>query len=176
MYFPWSLDDDTIAFENTFDNLDSLKKYKVSLEETLERIDVPGAGTQSTGASSPNIETLGGVVQGHLEGKEGKWNFSFLISEVALVTVTQSTVARQFDWHPATFGESFYDLARAGSQFRSLDLEEVKQLLSEDASKSSEVFEAYGIKFPAGGVDAGGFTRHSFHSNLFPDILEALLY
>jgi hypothetical protein len=43
MYFPWSLDDDTIAFENTFDNLDSLKKYKVSLEETLERIDVPGA-------------------------------------------------------------------------------------------------------------------------------------
>jgi hypothetical protein len=55
-----------------------------------------------------------------------------------------------------TFPESFADLSIAAADNADLPLEDIKDFLHEEASKGQEVFEAFGMKFPAGKVTLWG--------------------
>jgi hypothetical protein len=73
------------------------------------------------------------------------------------VPIDQKSLASHFgNWHPGPFGEIFADLAQASGQFGETTLEDFKKHLSDEASKGTEVFEAFGLKFPAGQVTLWG--------------------
>lgn len=60
------------------------------------------------------------------------------------------------DWKPGKFKESFYDLDQATKELKALPFETVSKLLASDATKNSEVFEAFGVKFPAAQISIWG--------------------
>jgi hypothetical protein len=83
--------------------------------------------------------------------------FKFLSCEQYEVRVNQQGLLRFFpDWHTGTFRASFYDLDEASREYRSLPLDRVSKLLSDENTKGSEVFEAFGMKFPAGQITLWG--------------------
>jgi hypothetical protein len=50
----------------------------------------------------------------------------------------------------------FPDLARAGHDLEALELDDVEKFISSEAAKGTEVFEAFGMKFPAGQITFWG--------------------
>jgi hypothetical protein len=60
------------------------------------------------------------------------------------------------NWQTGTFRASFYDLDEATRGYGTLTLDRVNKLLTEENTKSSEVFEAFGMKFPAGQITLWG--------------------
>ena len=64
--------------------------------------------------------------------------------------VTQQMLVDYFgNWTGNSFDSAFRDLARAARDYDALDLDEIDKIVSDEASKGSEVFEAFGMKFPA---------------------------
>lgn len=57
---------------------------------------------------------------------------------------------------PGSFDKSFSDLAKATDGFGPLPLEEARKLLSDEAAKGSDIFEAFGMKFPADQITRWG--------------------
>lgn len=72
-------------------------------------------------------------------------------------TVTQDTIIRRFhNLHGGEFGSSFADLAQASELISDLPLEDVRDFIRDEAAKGPEVFEAFGMRFPAGQVTLWG--------------------
>jgi hypothetical protein len=72
--------------------------------------------------------------------------------------VSQGTIGSAFrNIRRGRFEESFADLSFAASDYADLPLEDIKDFLHDDAAKGQEVFEAFGMKFPAGKVTVWGF-------------------
>jgi hypothetical protein len=60
------------------------------------------------------------------------------------------------NWTQGPFEKSFFDLALATRALKTLELQDIQKLLSENGSRGSEVFEAFGMKFPAGQITLWG--------------------
>lgn len=81
----------------------------------------------------------------------------FPVHRFVYVKVSQQMVADQFkNWKVGSFDTSFPDLARAGHDLEALELDDVEKFISSEAAKGTEVFEAFGMKFPAGQITLWG--------------------
>lgn len=79
------------------------------------------------------------------------------VANFVYTEVTQQMFVTYFgNWTGSSFDSSFSDLARAGHEFEALELEDVDKIVSNEASKGSEVVEAFGMKFPAAGITVWG--------------------
>ena len=82
---------------------------------------------------------------------------SFPVATYREVQVDQGDLVKSFtNWHVGTFEKSFVDLAQAAHGLEDVDLEEARKIISEEASKGNETFEAFGLKFPAGQITFWG--------------------
>jgi hypothetical protein len=71
--------------------------------------------------------------------------------------LTQSAIQSAFhDLQPGLFAQSFRDLSIAAHDEADLPLETIKDFLHDEAAKGPEVFEAFGMKFPAGQITFWG--------------------
>lgn len=83
----------------------------------------------------------------------------FAFGSTAKLTLDKAKLATAAQFagrHRGSFEESFSDLDQASREFQGLDLEDVKSFISEEAAKGTEVFEAFGMKIPAGQLTLGG--------------------
>jgi hypothetical protein len=70
---------------------------------------------------------------------------------------TQDCVFQSFkNLRPGAFKQSFRDLSFAAGAEADLPLENVRDFLHDEAAKGPEVFEAFGMKFPAGQITLWG--------------------
>jgi hypothetical protein len=75
------------------------------------------------------------------------------------VDLTRPRIMAEFSKRPdGSFEKSFPDLARASDNYGAFRLTDVMALTAEEATKSSQVFEAFGLKFPTGRVAIWGVT------------------
>ena len=73
------------------------------------------------------------------------------INSFAQYTVTQDTISRHFhNLQAGTFEDTFADLSKAADTMSDLPLQDIKEFIHDDAIKGPEVFEVFGMKFPAG--------------------------
>jgi hypothetical protein len=83
--------------------------------------------------------------------------YSLPIEEVLKSEVNHYVLAQHFfGWRDSSFKMAFADLADAARGFESLDLERIRQIMADDAAKGNQVFEAFGIKFPAEQITTWG--------------------
>ena len=81
----------------------------------------------------------------------------FPVAGGSAVDVSQVMLGKVFrTWQPGSFDYAFPDLARAASGWEDLELEDVKKFISDESAKGTEVFEAFGMKFPADQITFGG--------------------
>lgn len=79
------------------------------------------------------------------------------LKAVSKCVVSQTEVSRAYNnLHPGSFERSFADLSTATFDRADLSLEEIKTFAHEEAAKGTEVFEAFGMKFPAGQITFWG--------------------
>lgn len=82
---------------------------------------------------------------------------SFPVRRFVYAEVSQRMVAHQFkNWRVGPFDSSFPDLAQATHDLETLELDDIEKFVSTEAAKGSEVFEAFGMKFPAGQITFWG--------------------
>jgi hypothetical protein len=75
----------------------------------------------------------------------------------AKYVVTRGTLSKLFhNLRPGPFKKSFGDLSVATRDETDLPLEDIKEFLHDEAAKGPEVFEAFGMKFPAGQITFWG--------------------
>jgi hypothetical protein len=79
------------------------------------------------------------------------------IARVRQYEVTQQAIGNRYSkFRAGPFNESFADLRSATNNYTDLPLIDIKEFLHDEASKGQEVFEAFGMKFPAGRVALWG--------------------
>ena len=85
------------------------------------------------------------------------------VASFTYTEVTQKMLADHFETWKITkepkrdsFASSFPDLAEATREFETLDLEKIEKILSDEAEKGGQVFEAFGMKFPAEQITVWG--------------------
>jgi hypothetical protein len=82
---------------------------------------------------------------------------AFRVNRFVYVEVSQQTFLTRFlNWKAGSFEEAFPDLARAGHDLETLELDDMERFVSNEAAKGTEVFEAFGMKFPAGQITLWG--------------------
>lgn len=90
-------------------------------------------------------------------GYEGNDTYLIKVNKYDTTFVSRTVLSQIFgNWTDAPYEFAFYDLKEASKGMESLDLERVSQKISEEATKGSEVFEAFGMKFPASQVNIWG--------------------
>lgn len=83
--------------------------------------------------------------------------FEFDVGNALEISITQQGFVKVFpDWQSGAFKTSFYDLDAAAHEYETLGFDQVSKLLSDDSPRGSEVFEAFGLKFPAGQITVWG--------------------
>jgi hypothetical protein len=81
----------------------------------------------------------------------------FPFQTISRVTVDRKKLDMQYkDWGSDVFDVSFADLTQASNEFQTLEFEDVKKIISDEAAKGAEVFEVFGIKFPTGQITVSG--------------------
>jgi hypothetical protein len=94
---------------------------------------------------------------GFVADLEAHGKLFFSICETRSSEVSQEGVTAYFtNWRRGAFIDAFYDLDRAAREYKTLKLERLDKLLSDEASKGPEAFEAFGMKFPAGEITFWG--------------------
>lgn len=72
-------------------------------------------------------------------------------------SVNQQTISTVFtNVQPGTFERSFSDLLKAARNEMNLPLQDIKDLVHEEAAKSADMFEVFGMKFPANQITTWG--------------------
>jgi hypothetical protein len=95
----------------------------------------------------------GNIAESHVPGIIAPEIVLLPVATYREVEVDQGELVKSFaNWHLGPYERSFRDLAQASQGLQDLDLEEARKILSEDATKGDEIFEAFGLKFPAGQV------------------------
>lgn len=94
----------------------------------------------------------------HLQSQDESLFLEIPITTLSVYEVTQASIKSEFPTiRLGVFKESFSDLAAAAQGAMSeLDLETVEALIHDEAAKGPDVFEAFGMKFPAGQVTLWG--------------------
>jgi hypothetical protein len=118
-----------------------LPHYDISF--SLANFDEP-AYVFEQDASSPDVGDFGSVV--------------LSANDVREYEVSQQTISSVFtNMQPSgSFAESFTDLSTAARNFADLSLEDIEKFLHDEAGKGQDVFEAFGMKFPASRVTLWG--------------------
>jgi hypothetical protein len=71
--------------------------------------------------------------------------------------VTRDTISHHFhNLHTGEFQDTFADLASASDAMSDLPLQDIKEFVHDEAAKGPEIFEVFGMKFPAGQVTLWG--------------------
>jgi hypothetical protein len=79
------------------------------------------------------------------------------LNAVSKCVVSQNEMSRAYNnLHPGSFERTFADLSTAARDRTDFSLEEIKTFVHEEAAKGIEVFEAFGMKFPAGQITFWG--------------------
>lgn len=99
-------------------------------------------------------------VFGNSVAYKGDGNFGmclFPIRRFVYVDISQRNVVTQFsNWRVGAFDTSFPDLAQAAHDLATLELDDIEKFIAGEAAKGTEVFEAFGMKFPAGQITLWG--------------------
>ena len=82
--------------------------------------------------------------------------FVIPIFKLEKAEVSRASLGTKFGWKNASFEEAFPDLSLSAKGLEVLDLDRIRQILSDDATKGSQVLEAFGIKFPAEQISTWG--------------------
>jgi hypothetical protein len=88
-------------------------------------------------------------------GKDGESQY-VLPLKVQVVDVDRELICRIEGWSPGRFDTKFGALAKEANELESEDLEQVEKVLAERLATDSEVFEAFGMKFPNSQVTVWG--------------------
>jgi hypothetical protein len=79
------------------------------------------------------------------------------ITEMTRYKVTREVIKDRFNTiGKGEFDQAFVDLSRATAGMTDLELADIKEIVHDDAVKGPEVFEIFGMKFPAGQVTFWG--------------------
>jgi len=136
-----------------FDDPDYPDYAKISLShkpssgkaDSFETVDM----TMTVDATRGTLEYLD-------EDKRGYF-YKFPVRKFIYAEVSQSLLGGEFkNWKTGRFTDSFPELARAAQDLDSLELEDAVKFISTEAAKGSEVFEAFGMKFPTGQITLWG--------------------
>ena len=83
--------------------------------------------------------------------------YIFAVRRFAYISISQKSLSERLNTLiPGTFAHSFPNLYQAARDLESLELEDIERFIAADAGKGREVFEALGMKFPAGQVTLWG--------------------
>jgi len=136
---------------------------KDSLEEVELLTNYEFYQDDSPSEPRPAKDAFPFALQGELpssqeEGLNGMGEFaSFPVATYREAQVDQGELVKSFtNWHVGIFEKSFVDLAQAAHGLEDVDLEEARKIISGEASKGNETFEAFGLKFPAGQITFWG--------------------
>jgi hypothetical protein len=72
------------------------------------------------------------------------------------VEISQQTLADYFKWKTGSFDSAFRDLLNAARELEVLEFGDIEKIISAESAKGSEVFEAFGMKFPVGQITFWG--------------------
>ena len=91
-------------------------------------------------------------------GGSGRFGrYTLPVVTFSYVELSQKNIVDQFkNWKVGSFNSSFADLARATRELQGLEFDDVEKFLATDAAKGTEVFEAFGMKFPADQITGWG--------------------
>lgn len=103
-----------------------------------------------------DLEVSGKSVKYYGDGRFGMCRFP--VRRFVFVDISQQLLKNQFDnWRVGSFDASFPDLAQAAHDLATLELDDIEKFVAgEAAAKGTEVFEAFGMKFPAGQITIWG--------------------
>src|SRR5262249_26039902 len=119
--------------------------------QRLEQVEL----TMSLTPHSPVQNIVPFALQGILP--HSRTTVSFPVRKYRKVTIDQQQLARLFhNCHAGPFDQCFGDLSDAAHNLEDLDMDEVRKRISAEAIKGSEVFEAFGMKIPAGQITLWG--------------------
>jgi hypothetical protein len=83
--------------------------------------------------------------------------FSFKVCSLGKLPIKQDDFTKIFpDWRTGNYRAAFYDLDEAAREYGSLSFDQVSTLLAADSSKTQDVLEVFGMKFPAGQITFWG--------------------
>jgi hypothetical protein len=107
---------------------------------------------------SPPIRGLNDPKLFDYEGIDRRQGLIYILPVCAVqsMNIRQRNIVAYFDWDEKPYPDAFADLAQATAEIRTLELEDVEKLLSDEASKGNEIFEAFGMKFPAAQITTWG--------------------
>jgi hypothetical protein len=83
-----------------------------------------------------------------IRGGNDKFDFQILVAMMGRTRVDQRYVVSHFGGDVGEFATAFPDLAKATINRQDTDLTTLTAQINGEASKSSDVFDAFGIKFP----------------------------
>jgi len=90
-------------------------------------------------------------------GDDGDLMLIVSILTLKRYAVTRETISHHFhNLHAGEFQDTFADLARASDAMSDLPLQDIKEFIHDEAAKGPEIFEVFGMKFPAGQVTLWG--------------------
>jgi hypothetical protein len=102
-------------------------------------------------------------------GGSGRFgSYSLSVERLSYVEVSQESIVGQFrNWKVGPFNSTFTDLSHATRDLEGLELDDVERFMSSEAAKGTEVFEAFGMKFPAGQITLWGIVLLECSALLF---------
>jgi hypothetical protein len=167
---PDSFPNTLFDFRQWWNTLQKQKAYKAIFPRTFEanRAHVIGSGDitflEDPGATVKPAEKVALVLlttkgRSWLDYKgDGRFGLYILpVRRFVYVEITQQTLSDHFrNWHPGLYDLSFPDLAQSTHDVETLELDDIEKIIAGEAAKGSEVFEAFGMKFPAGQVTLWG--------------------
>jgi hypothetical protein len=81
----------------------------------------------------------------------------FPATRFVVIEISQEKLVSLFShWRTGKFDRSFADLSLAAKDLDFLELSDIQKFISDDLGKGGEVFEAFGMKFPAGQISFWG--------------------
>jgi hypothetical protein len=131
------------------------KRIKRNVKAVPHKFAVIGTGITENSAFRFKAIALSDVADAVASGR--KTSIVIPIGELEATVIKQDSLYQLF--HNLKYGEfeeSFPDLAVAARDEFDLPLEDVKTFVHDEASKGPEVFEAFGMKFPAGQITLWG--------------------
>jgi hypothetical protein len=120
---------------------------------TDKTIDVDLTMLTPVGAPEPDyVKYYGEFTNNHINHSIGLFVDSYHVYDLRQTSVNSAFRSLQ----PGSFKQTFKDLSIAAHDESDLPLEDIKEFLHDEAAKGPEVFEAFGMKFPAGQITFWG--------------------
>jgi hypothetical protein len=131
------------------------KRIKRNVKAVPHKFTVVGAGITENSAFRFKAIALSDLADALATGR--KKSILIPISELEVTVIKQDSLYQLFhNLKLGKFRDSFPDLAVAARDEFDLPFEDVKTFAHDEASKGPEVFEAFGMKFPAGQITLWG--------------------